>query len=165
MLKNLRRIETHKAKHKAHSLLSIILKITLPANPPGQPVRDIAGKGCHAAAFAQVAGGVDAAAVVPTCGAVEAVDTVRARLLEQLREAFAGVGAVRTFEDHLVDGGGRAGVQCAGCGVAFVAERGEHGGILVASVGAVGAKEESVVLRVICESHFVAYLCIRPEAK
>ncbi|KAI3482828.1 hypothetical protein L1887_54424 [Cichorium endivia] len=140
--------------------LKVGCKATIRLKSSSIPLANIHVLGCL-----RVAGGVDAAAVVPTCGAVEAVDTVRARLLEQLREAFAGVGAVRTFEDHLVDGGGRAGIQCAGCGVAFVAERGEHGGILIAGVGAVGAKEESVVLRVLCESHFVAYLCIRPEAK
>ena len=133
-------------------LITTIIKLPLPPNPPGHPVSDIARKRRHTASLGQVAGRVDAAAVVPASGAVEVADVVRQAghdaalgvgFLQQLREAVAGVGAVGAIEDHLVDCRGWAGREGAAghrdVGVGVGAEGGEHGGGLVASLGAVGA--------------------------
>lgn len=133
-------------------LITTIIKLPLPSNPSSHPVSDIARKRRHAASLGQVAGRVDAAAVVPAGGAVEVADVVRQAghdaalgvgFLQELREAVAGVGAVGAVEDHLVDCRGWAGRKGAAghgdVGGGVGAEGGEHGGGLVAGLGAVGA--------------------------
>jgi hypothetical protein len=97
------------------------LKLPLPPNPPSQPVRNIASKRRSAASLAQVTRGIDATAVIPARGAVEAADvaavgfpTVGIGFGKQLQEAVACFRAVGAVEDHLVDGRGRAGRDGAG---------------------------------------------------
>jgi len=121
------------------------VKLPIPTNPPSQPVSDVTGKRSRAPSLAQVARGIDTAAVVPASGAVEAADVATVGFgaagvgfLKQLQEAVACVCAVGALEDHLVDGRGRARSDGAGCcDVGCAADRGEHGGGLIAGVGAV----------------------------
>lgn len=154
LLKNLCQNQSKFTISESFFLPALVIKRPLPPNPPSQPVSNVASKRRHAASLAQVAGRVDAAAIVPARGAVEVAHVVREAghdaalgvgLLQHLRQPVAGVGAVGAVEDHLVDGRGRAGrygggggdVGCGGAGVG--AEGGEHGGGLVAGLGAVGA--------------------------
>jgi len=135
------------------SLITPIIKLPLPPNPPNQPIRNIARKTPHTTTLSKIARRVNTAAIVPARGAVEVADVVRQTrhdaalgvgFLQHLREAVAGFGAVGAFEDHLVDCGGRAGGEGGwggdvGRGGGGGAEGGEHGGGLVAGLGAVGA--------------------------
>lgn len=137
-----------------------ISKLPLPTDPSGQPVRNIASKRSHAASLAQIAGRVNTAAIEPARGAVEAADvgvgacsfgrvfeSIGVRFLEQLRQAVAGIRAVGAGKNHLVNRRRRAGCYCASCGdVGGGGEGGEHGGGLVAGLGAVGAKRKGVSL-------------------